>query len=103
MIRLLAHIAKAAGDTPLAMCGDMAADPIALPVVLGLGFRSFSVPAVSLPFAQELVRRVDASVLAELARTLLETTPDAASARETVAKALAPTLGTLWAEQGVSS
>ena len=102
VLRLLAMIVRGAGDTPLAMCGDMAADPIALPVVLGLGYRSFSVPAVSLPFAQELVRRVDVTELASLAEALLETTPDAPRARVAVAETLAPTLGTLWAEQGVS-
>lgn len=102
VVRLLAMIAKGAGETPLAMCGDMAADPVALPVVLGLGYRSFSVPATSLPFAQELVRRVDASELRSLADALLETAPDARTARAAVAETLAPMLGELWAEQGVS-
>ncbi len=103
VLRLLSIIAKGADDTPLAMCGDMAADPIALPVVLGMGYRSFSVPAVSLPFAQELVRRVSVDDLASLADALLETSPQPERAREAVAETLAPTLGSLWHEQGVHS
>ncbi|MEM1417514.1 MAG: phosphoenolpyruvate--protein phosphotransferase [Myxococcota bacterium] len=69
VLALLAHIVRAAHEAgrALTMCGEMAADPLALPVVLGLGFRSLSVPVTSLPLVRELVRRVDIGELEALA------------------------------------
>lgn len=103
VLRLLAHVAQCAQatDTPLTMCGDMAADPVALPVVLGIGYRRISLPTVSLPFAQELVRRVDLEELASLALEVLESS-SAAATRALVRERLDGTLGELWAEQGLS-
>ncbi len=103
VVRLLAHVVQcgAAADTPVTMCGDMAADPVALPVVLGLGFRRISLPTVSLPFAQELVRRVEIEALMQLAVEVLEST-SAAATRGLVRERLGDTLGGLWAEQGLS-
>ncbi|MEM9071285.1 MAG: phosphoenolpyruvate--protein phosphotransferase [Myxococcota bacterium] len=102
VVRLLAHIVQCADKvgTPVVMCGDMAADPIALPVVLGLGYRRLSVPTVSLPFAQELVRRVDASQLTALATEVLDL-ESAVASRAHVRAQLEDTLGSLWSEQGV--
>lgn len=61
VLRLLDMTARAAqaADIPLSMCGDMAADPFALPLVIGLGYRRVSVPPASLPLVREVVRRLD--------------------------------------------
>ncbi len=103
VLRLLAHVVQCsqATETPVTMCGDMAADPVALPVVLGMGYRRISLPTVSLPFAQELVRRVKLETLASLALEVLESS-SAAATRSLVRERLEGTLGGLWAEQGLS-
>ena len=47
VLRLIGHVtdvAKAAGR-PVSVCGDAAADPLTLPLLLGLGVRTLSVPA----------------------------------------------------------
>ncbi|MDD9944371.1 MAG: phosphoenolpyruvate--protein phosphotransferase [Myxococcales bacterium] len=46
-------------DRPVSMCGDMATDPVALPIVAGLGFRSVSVPIAAMPLAREILRAID--------------------------------------------
>ena len=45
MVVTNAHAAK----IPVSLCGEMAADPVCLPVCFGLGFDSLSVPIASLP------------------------------------------------------
>ena len=103
VVRLLAHVVQCgdAAETPVAMCGDMAADPVALPVVLGIGFRRLSLPTVSLPFAQELVRRVSLEELTALAAEVLDS-PSASATRALVRERLDGTLGELWSEQGLA-
>ncbi len=56
----------------------MAADPMALPILIGLGYREVSVPVPALPIAQELVRRVAVTEVESLAKASL----DAKSASE---------------------
>ncbi|HJL05774.1 MAG TPA: phosphoenolpyruvate--protein phosphotransferase [Polyangiaceae bacterium LLY-WYZ-15_(1-7)] len=102
VLQLLARVVEAGRvhGKPVAMCGDMAADPIALPVVLGLGFRRLSMPLGSLPFAQETVRRVAMSELAPLAEEALAM-ESGAEVRDRVREQLRDALGELWVEQGL--
>lgn len=72
VLRLLAMVSDRALATPLGCCGDMAADPLALPVLLGLGYREISVPVPALPIVQEVVRRVAVAELETLAKASLE-------------------------------
>ena len=78
----------------------MASDPLALPILLGLGFSRFSVPAAHLPFVQELVRRVSVSELRALADEV-RVSPTGTDARSKIRSRLAPTLSELWREQGI--
>ena len=98
MTQFAAWIAK---NVPVSMCGDMAADPVALPLVLGLGFRRLSVPLAALPFVHETVRRVDVGALGRLVEAALAQ-DGAAEVRALVRETLASDLGGLWAEQGVT-
>ena len=77
----------------------MAAAPLALPVVLGLGFRALSVPVMSLPLVRELVRRVDFGELEDLARQAREA-PSAAVVRGLVKERLGARLGELFELRG---
>lgn len=40
------------------MCGEMAGNPLAVPVLLGLGLDEFSMTASAIPAAKELIRRL---------------------------------------------
>jgi phosphotransferase system enzyme I (PtsI) len=103
VLALLAGIVEGAAmhDREVTMCGDMAADPLALLVVLGLGYRRLSMPLAALPFVQEAIRRVDAAELAALAADarLLDT---AGEVRALVRARLMSELGALWREQGLA-
>ena len=87
-------------DMPCSMCGDMAADPVALGLALGLGYRQISVPVSVLPLARAVVRNVDLEIAAEVARDALQCT-STDEVREMVVERLDPCLGALWKEQGI--
>ena len=58
----------------VAMCGEMASDPLATMVLLGLGLDEFSVSQVSLLLIKEIIRRVDYSECESLANKALSFT-----------------------------
>jgi len=92
--------AAAEAGMPCSMCGDMAADPVALGLALGLGYRQISVPVSVVPLARAVVRNVDLEVAAEVARDALQCA-SAAEVREMVIDRLDAQLGALWKEQGI--
>lgn len=102
VLELLARAVKAARKAGIrcSICGDVASDPLALPLLLGFGVTSFSVPRDRAPFVAEGIRRssvTDAKLVAERALEL-------GSAREVRAMCIerfAPRLGDLWVEQGI--
>ncbi len=92
--------AATAAEKPCSMCGDMAADPVALSVALGLGYRQISVPVSVVPLARAVVRNVDLNVAASVARDALQCA-SADEVREMVVDRLDAHLGVLWKEQGI--
>ncbi len=102
VLRLLEICAKASEDTDISICGDMAGDPVALPVAVGLGFQSLSIAPRLIPFAQETVRRLDVAEAQSIAKTALAMS-SAAEVRTLVWRRLHNRLGDLWREQGVRS
>lgn len=59
------------------MCGEMAADPLAAPLLLGLGLDEFSCNANSLPRVKEQIRRMSYQNAQEVAKHVLAlSTPD---------------------------
>jgi phosphoenolpyruvate-protein phosphotransferase/dihydroxyacetone kinase phosphotransfer subunit len=46
------------------VCGEMASDPEAIPILLGLGLREFSVTASAIPGTKSLIRKLDAGRIA---------------------------------------
>jgi phosphoenolpyruvate-protein kinase (PTS system EI component) len=76
----------AAGRTPVTICGEAAADPLAIPVLIGLGARRLSVSARSVPAVKARVRELDLARCTAVARDALEL-QDAGSVRELLASA----------------
>jgi phosphotransferase system enzyme I (PtsI) len=63
VLRTIRSIVRAAGRhrIPVSLCGEMASDPVLLPLLLGLGLTEFSMIPVGLPIARQVVARVDLS------------------------------------------
>jgi phosphotransferase system enzyme I (PtsI) len=60
VLRLVEKVISA-GDRfgiPVSLCGEMAADPLAVPVLIGLGLKEFSMHPPALPVVRNLVRGV---------------------------------------------
>lgn len=55
-----------------AMCGEMAGDPIALPVLLGMGLDEFSMSATSILRARSLMKKLTTTEMAELAEQAVD-------------------------------
>ena len=55
-----------------AMCGEMAGDPIAVPVLVGMGLDEFSMSATSVLQTRSLMKRLDTTKMAELADKALD-------------------------------
>jgi phosphotransferase system enzyme I (PtsI) len=62
LIRLLGEVARAANAAkipiPVTVCGEMAGEPMMVPVLLGLGIRELSMSAVSVPEVKAMVREI---------------------------------------------
>ncbi|MBV9093288.1 MAG: phosphoenolpyruvate--protein phosphotransferase [Streptosporangiaceae bacterium] len=85
---VLTLIARAAGAAAGAgrwtgVCGELAADPLAVPLLLGLGVRELSVGAAAVASVKETVRVTDLAAAAELARQALDL-PSADAVRDLV-------------------
>ncbi len=79
ILRLVAKVqeaARAAGK-PLAVCGEMAADPPLFLLLLGLGIREFSMGPRSVPLLKDVARCASAADASRMARAALSlSTPD---------------------------
>jgi len=57
---------------PVSVCGEMAANPHLTPLLLGLGIRSFSMNAASVPRVKQTIRAVELDACARFARHVME-------------------------------
>jgi phosphocarrier protein FPr len=73
VLRLIEATAAGAAtrDLPVAVCGELASDAAAVPVLLGLGVRELSVAPPAVPRIKAAVRDVDLERAAALAREAL--------------------------------
>ena len=73
VLRLLRMIASAGRRTgkDLSVCGEMAADPLMVALLVGLGFRAFSMTPAAIPVVKRGLRAVDTREAVRLAREAL--------------------------------
>jgi phosphoenolpyruvate-protein phosphotransferase len=57
---------------PVSVCGEMAANPRLIPLLLGMGLRSFSMNAAAIPRVKQAVRSVEIDACARFARRVME-------------------------------
>lgn len=102
LLRLIASTLHAAHERslPVSLCGDMAFHPLAVPILVGMGLRSLSMPASEIPFVRALALRLDVKACEDVARRALACATEAEVRRSVVAR-LGETLGDLWDEHGL--
>jgi phosphoenolpyruvate-protein kinase (PTS system EI component) len=83
VLRLCKQVVETLGSsgTDLSICGEIAADPDAIPVLLALGIHHLSVAPASIPGAKGHIRRLDLAEARNLVRQAWRSWADAASVR----------------------
>lgn len=73
VVRLIAAVARAGrkAGRPVAVCGDLAGDPGAAPVLVGLGLEELSMAPLLIPEVKDGIRAVSGAGAGRLARRLL--------------------------------
>ena len=73
VLALIAHVVAAAGaaGVKVSVCGDAAADPAVLPLLIGVGVRTFSVGAARVPQVAGWIAAADTAECAALAASAL--------------------------------
>ncbi len=76
VLRLLKMIvdAAAAHDKPVFMCGEMAGEPIYVPILLGLGLKELSANPQSIPMVKNAIRQLDVDQTRTFVERLLKQT-----------------------------
>jgi phosphotransferase system enzyme I (PtsI) len=87
VLHLIAHTIQAAnrGGTPVAVCGEMAGEPVLTRLLLGFGLRNFSMHSQQLLAIKERVLRTNLAEAQPLAQRVLRQS-DPAKTRELLAK-----------------
>jgi phosphotransferase system enzyme I (PtsI) len=81
LIRRVVQAGRAT-DTPVTLCGEMAGEVVAVPILLGLGVRTLSVAPPSLPAVHRVVRAVSHAATEDLARSVCAASDPAAVRRQ---------------------
>jgi phosphotransferase system enzyme I (PtsI) len=91
ILRVLRHVARGARrkGLPVSVCGEMAADPMVIPLLTGLGLREFSMTPASIPVAKQVVRGLRIADTARLASRALKAATSSEVER-TLAEFLSP-------------
>ena len=73
VLRLIDRVVRGAeeGGRSVAVCGEMAGDPVAIPLLLGLGITELSLAAARIPLAKQAVRATDLGAARRLAARAL--------------------------------
>ena len=73
VIRLIQQVIEAAHrfGKKVGLCGELAGEPIAIPLLLGLGLDEFSMTPAAIPYAKELIRALSVAAAREIARQAL--------------------------------
>ncbi len=73
VLRTIKHIIKEGktGNVFVSICGEMAADTLAVPLLVGLGLDSLSVSPSAIPFIKKIIRSLNYSEVSKLAEECL--------------------------------
>jgi len=71
LIKMIMDGARRSG-VDVVMCGEMAGDPINIPVLMGLGLREFSMNPGSIPVVRQIVRKIDSRATEKLVDEILK-------------------------------
>jgi phosphotransferase system enzyme I (PtsI) len=73
VMRMIREVVHAAGVAriPVAMCGEMAGDPLYIPVLLGLGVSELSMNASAIPIVKHIIRMITIEAARKIARHVL--------------------------------
>jgi phosphotransferase system enzyme I (PtsI) len=71
MVKQVVDVSREAG-IPVAMCGEMAGDPLYLPILLGLGIEELSMNALAIPVVKHVIRSFTVKDAREMAAHALE-------------------------------
>lgn len=74
VIRTLNHIVTEGNKTgkEISFCGEMAADTLAIPLLVGLGYKSLSMSPSTIPYAKRIIRYLNYEHTKKLAEECLE-------------------------------
>jgi len=74
MFRLIKEVVKVFNDAekPISVCGELGSDPLAVPALIGLGLRKFSMGTASVAAVKRAVAGVSVERAEEIARGILE-------------------------------
>ncbi len=74
VLRTIAHIVREAKKVhcEVSICGEMAADTLAMPLLVGLGLDSLSMSPATIPYAKRIIRSMNYNKAKELAEECLE-------------------------------
>ena len=74
IIRTIGHIVKAAEQSkiPVSICGEMAADTLAIPLLVGLGLKSLSMSPATILYAKRIIRNFEYKKAKALAEECLQ-------------------------------
>ena len=93
VLRLVHHVcALLQRAVPVSVCGEVAADDEAVPILLGLGVDELSVPPYAVPLVKQAIRELQLGTCRALAQEALAL-PSATAVRALVAGRLDPAAG----------
>ncbi|HEY5651989.1 MAG TPA: putative PEP-binding protein, partial [Acidimicrobiia bacterium] len=74
VLRLIRMVVTAAHDAGrwVGVCGELAGDPVAAPILVGLGVDELSMSAPSIPLVKQAIRQMSRSVARDLAMQALD-------------------------------
>ena len=74
VLRLISDVIAAgrAQNIDVSMCGEMAADPLMVPVLIGMGLEKFSMNPHAIPVVRALVRHLSLREATQIARRALQ-------------------------------
>jgi phosphoenolpyruvate-protein kinase (PTS system EI component) len=74
VLRLISKVAEAANAQGkwAGICGELGGDPLAIPILIGLGLHELSMNPIAIPDAKEIVRNWTMEKAQEVARKALD-------------------------------